>query len=189
LFRLPEYDEAARVVAFTVIDELSSIHAPSLRLFPRRSVAHVPTTRVTVDDGETVRLPPTPFTDSGTLDIRDVVAGCFDKLGANLDATAQRRAKALVAVWENAADVVTDATGNVHRGGISWESLMAMIDKAPIGFDEDGNPTLKIVAGTGAADAFAELPELTPDQRAAWDSLMERKRDEFAARECHRRLS
>ncbi len=188
LFRLPEYDIAAKVVAYTAIDELSMVHAPSLRLFPRRPVQHVPVARVNVDDQPPVGISPASHSDGGRFNIRAVVAGRFDDLVANFDTAAEHAAKAKVRYVQSALDQVTDATGNVVRGGPSWETLMAMLENAPVGFDDDGNPTFEIIAGPAAAEKF-HLPEPTAEQRAAWDALMERKRDEFRARERHRRLS
>lgn len=189
LFRLPEYDLAAKTVAYTAIDELTVTHAPSLRLFPRRPVPHVAVARINVGQGPVLRLPPTSHSDGGRFDIRAVVAGRFDDLAATLDQAAQRLAKARVQYMQRSLDQLTDATGNVVRGEPSWETLTAMLENAPVGFDDDGNPTFQIIAGPAAAAKFEDLPEPTAEQRAAWDVLMERKRNEFRARERRRRLS
>ncbi len=130
LFRLPEYDIAAKVVSYTAIDELSMVHAPSLRLFPRRPVQHVPVARVNVDDQPPVRISPASHSDGGRFNIRAVVADRFDDLVANFDTAAEHAAKAKVRYVQSALDQLTDATGNVVHGGPSWETLMAMLENA-----------------------------------------------------------
>jgi len=189
LFRLPEHDIAAKTVAHPAIDELSLVHAPSLRLFLRRPVPHVPVARVNIDDQPPLRIAPVPRADGGRFDIRAVVVGRFDDLVANLGTAARNTAKTKVRYMQSVLDRVTEATGQRRPRRPSWETLMAMLENAPVGFDDDGNPTFKIIAGPAAADKFNNLPEQTAKQRAAWDALMERKRDEFRARERHRRLS
>ncbi|MGH2844559.1 MAG: hypothetical protein ACRDL0_00785 [Thermoleophilaceae bacterium] len=190
LFRLPDYDLAARRVAYGLIEVRLVAHAPDLAAFPTMPVPQIRPERVGYQPGSHITVEPVQHHGAGRFDIRAVVAGDFTQLGEELDTAARSRARALLAFATSTLNDVTDATGNVVHGTgePSWEALMTMIEKAPIGFDADGRPTFAIWPAR-AAERFASLPPKTPEQQERGDALMALKRREFDARQRDRRLA
>lgn len=190
LFRLDEYNDAARVAIYEWIDRRVVEHAPSLRQFPRVTVEHVRTTRLTTAEGEVKRTPPRSRHDEGKMNIGEVVAGRFEQLRDTFDAAAIERAKALVAYWQEQVDRGL-ARGSISKatGPPSWEAMMDALEDLEFGFDEQGNPRFKAVAGTAAADLLDSLPPPTAEQKRRWDALMVRKKEAWLARQRHRRMA
>jgi hypothetical protein len=118
------------------------------------------------------------------------VAGRFEQLESTFDAAAMRRAKAMVAYWQEQVDRGM-AQGSIVKaaGPPSWDALMDALESLDFGFDEDGNPRFKPVAGTEAADPLKALPVPTAKQRERWDALMARKKEAWLARQRHRRMA
>jgi hypothetical protein len=190
LFRLDDYNDAARVAVYKWIDRRVLEHAPSLQQFPRMTVEHVRPTRFTTTEGEVRRTPPRSRHDEGKMDIGEVVAGRFEQLQSTFDAAAINRAKAMVVYWQDQVDRGM-AQGSISKatGPPSWEALMDALENLDFGFDEDGNPRFKAVAGTAAADLLEALPAPTVEQRQRWDALMARKKEAWLARQRHRRMA
>lgn len=190
LFRLDEYNEAARVAIYEWIDRRVLESAPSLRLFPRATVEHVRTTRFTTAEGEVIRSPPRSRHDEGKMDISEVVAGRFEQLQSTFDAAAIKRAKALVAHWQEQVDRGL-AQGSISKasGPPSWDALMDALEDLEFGFDEAGNPRFKAVAGPAAADLLEALPAPTAEQQRRWEELMARKKEAWLARQRPRHMA
>ncbi len=190
LFRLDEYNDEARVAIYEWIDRRVVEHAPSLRQFPRATVEHVRTTRFTTAEGEVRRTPPRSRHDEGKMDIREVVAGRFEQLRDTFDAAAIERAKAMVAFWQEQVDRGV-AQGSISKatGPPSWDALIDALENLEFGFDEEGNPKFKAVAGPAAADLLESLPPPTAEQKRRWDALMTQKKEVWLARQRRRRMA
>jgi hypothetical protein len=89
---------------------------------------------------------------------------------------------------------ITDATGNVvdARGReFSPELLLEMIEKADMGFDEQGNVTSQIVISPRTMELVRDKLEewyKDPGNKARVDALLDRKRQEWRDRENNRKL-
>lgn len=190
LFRLDEYNEAAGRVVYRWIDRRSDELAPSLREFPRLEVEHVRTSRMTLPDASVARIQPVRQEDGGQLNIREAVAGRLDDLRASLNGVADRRARRMVAFWEEqqARGLLAGAVAK-GSGPPSWDSVMDGLEELALTFDEAGEPNIKIVAGSAAAPLLNKLGPRDAGQEQRWKELMMRKKEEARARERHRRLA
>jgi hypothetical protein len=125
----------------------------------------------------------------GEVDASAVVAWDLASIKRSLNRVAEQHASALVANWQ--AAVNAGVMGNsVVRGPkpLTWDAFMDAIEQLPIGFDDDGQPTFKVALGSEALRRLNQTP-ISPAQIARWNSLLERKREEFRARQRDRRTS
>ncbi len=190
LFRLDEYNDAARLAIYEWIESRTVTHAPSLKQFPRVTVEQVRTTRFTTAEGEVKRTPPRSRHDEGKMDIREVVAGRFEQLRETFDAAAIERAKVMVAFWQEQVDRgMGQGSISKGKGPPSWDAVMDALEDLEFGFDEEGNPRFKTVAGPAAADPLKALPARTPEQERRWDELMSRKKEAWLAGQRRRRMA
>jgi hypothetical protein len=190
LFRLDEYNDAARRQVYGWIQTRALELAPSLKLFPRIEVEHVRTSRVTLPDGRIERIEPVAREDSGQIDIREVVDGRFEQLRESFGAAASESARAQVAYWEGQVDRgLTPGTMVKVRRPVTWDSIMDALEGLAIGFDEAGEPTYGEILGQGAARTREGLPPRDAKQERRWQALMDRKRQEWRARQRNRRMA
>jgi len=88
-------------------------------------------------------------------------------------------------------NAVTDAAGTtVDADGrpLSHELVLELLETMEIDFDTEGNAELALVGNSDMVRRLQALPPMTPEQEAAFDGLMARKRREFEARQRERRL-
>jgi hypothetical protein len=189
LFRLSEYDRAGRIVFFWAADALIDQIEPALAAFPRVPVDAVPISRITINEETTLRIKPEGHETMGSFDTRRIVAGDIDAVLEEIDRVATEEAPKRLAFVQGMLQDVTSATGQVVRAGpVSWQSLMTVIERAPIAFDANDQPTFLIWPPQAAA-AYEALPPRTPEQEKAWQALMARKLEEHRARRGPRKLA
>ena len=89
---------------------------------------------------------------------------------------------------------VTAKTGNVVNvtGGFTFEHVLEMLGKIQVDFDDKGQPArLDVVTSPddyGKCMKVLEEASRDADCRKRWDDLMQKKREEWLARESHRKL-
>jgi hypothetical protein len=189
LFWLPEYDRAAKEVFFWSVDALTDAIEPALAAFPRDPVEQVPTTRIAISEDRTLRVKPGGNESLVRFDNHRVVAGDLTAVLEEVDRLAAEVAPARLAFMSQFLEQLTDATGQTVPGGaMSWEVVMAAIEKAGTGFDEHDQPTF-VIWPPEAAAAFDALPPRTPEQENAWRDLMARKRKEHRAKRSRRSVA
>jgi hypothetical protein len=190
LFRLDEYNDAVRRVAYRWIDARTTLLAPSLSLFPRQEVEYVRTSRSSMPDGSVQRVAPVHNQDGGRFDIRRAVEGDFEDLKANLEEVAQRRAKTMVAFWQE-LEARGLTAGSVVKAakGPSWDTIMDGLEELALTFDDAGEPVFHIVAGTASGPLLQSLGARSAAEEQRWQELMARKGEEARARQRHRRMA
>jgi len=89
---------------------------------------------------------------------------------------ARARAQQLVAFWQANAGRAPGA-GGIHPGiqPLTWDRLMDVMEDASIGFDDEGKPTMRLVAGS----AVSALGEPTRAQAQRFNALLDCKREEY----------
>lgn len=190
-FALPEYEAAARSTAFVAVDALARVSHPLLAQIPRSAVAIVRPTRMTVEDGASLRLSPIPVRAELEIDIRRVAAGQLEDVVVALAHVADQEAVALLSGFFEGLNAVTDAAGttvDAHGRTLSHELVLELLEKMEIDFDTDGRAQLALAGNSDMVRKLQALPPMTPQQDAAFEALMARKRHEFAARQRTRRL-
>lgn len=187
LFALPEYANAAGSVVSAYLDHRAVELAPSLKLI-RPSPHPVRAIRFS-DSSGTKRYEPSLEPLRGEIDGSVVVTGDLASIEQSLNLVAEQHARALVANWQGAVNA--GVMGNsVVRGPtpLTWDAFMDAVEQTPIGFDADGDPTFRLAAGSEALRRLKQTP-MSPAQIARWKALLERKREEFRARQRDRRIS
>ncbi|TDK19963.1 hypothetical protein E2F46_16480 [Luteimonas aestuarii] len=111
-----------------------------------------------------------------------------------IDELSEGMAKQMATHFYGEIDRVLEATGQVvsQAGMTPLESVFAVFEKVHLDFDESGNiKGLVISAGAGAIEGLKKVEEqITSDPAISqrWEELMERKREEWRAREASRKL-
>jgi hypothetical protein len=128
-----------------------------------------------------------------TFDWKPVVAGNYEQILSALDDAAQQRLDQLMPAFFESLNGMLDAAGQtVDAKGkpVSFEGVLEAYEKLDIEFDENDQPRLQtIVAGPAIVEKIKRVfAEVTPEQKKAFDELIERKRKEFHARRRTRRI-
>ncbi len=185
-FAASEYDRVSARIIYAYLDARSSDFAPSLRLFPRVESDAVRPSTVHGDTGEAVTIDPIRLRTAVIPDYAAIVAGSRDALQGTLDDLARSRAQQLVAFWQANAERAPGA-GGIYPGlqPLDWDGLMDVMEGAAIGFDDQGNPTMRLAVGTAVPSLGA--PTLVQAQR--FNALLDRKREEYRARRRRRLMA
>jgi hypothetical protein len=179
LFATPEYNTAATVLLRDHLEARTTDHSPSLALFPRVA-SEAPRPSIARHEGlGPATIEPIRIRTLIERDVSEAVDGDISRLRERLDDAARARAERLVEFWQAAVDQAP-GVGSIRKGEqpLSWDSLMDAMEDMPIGFDADGNSTMRIVVGPQAP----ELGPRTRQQDARLAQLLERKQQEFDAR-------
>jgi hypothetical protein len=86
---------------------------------------------------------------------------------------------------------ITDATGNtIDAGGrpLSWDVIIDGLEQKEIAFDKDGRMNETLVMNPKTAALLASI-EMTPAQTARLERVLQKKRDQWDAKQRTRRLS
>jgi hypothetical protein len=86
---------------------------------------------------------------------------------------------------------ITDATGNtIDAGGrpLSWDVIIDGLEQKEIAFDKDGRMNETLVMNPKIAALLASI-EMTPAQTARLERVLQKKRDQWDAKQRTRRLS
>jgi len=160
-----------------------------LSMIRTEKAEYIAVSQNTLDDGEIVEMEPILTSSVMTFTVSDGIAGDFDEVHVAIAETAAAFSEQLTKrILQNISELC-DGTGNVvnAKGRSIWEAQLEALETIQITFDEDGNPSLpSIVMHPDTADNMGDPPE---DFRPRYDSIVERRRDEWLARRRTRRLS
>lgn len=186
---LPDYDAAVQEVIVGIgrrlvcaDDLLSRISQPEIQFDLAEQV-------VVGEHGE-ARFDNTKTKTQLTFPFDAAIEGDYEAVLLDLVEGAEANAEALSKAMFSGVDRMCEATGQVATGGMTTDTLLDMIEKMPLEFNEDGSlkSELTIVAGPSQAENFARL-EATPEQQRRYAEIMRRKWEEWSARRRPRRLS
>lgn len=189
LFRLGEYDEAARTAFGEALQRHILAIAPALDLFETVPTETVPTARIPIHAERVLEVAPNRLTQRIVIDPGRAVAGDVGAVLEALDAAAAKAAKSRLEFMSATLEAMTDATGRVARVGpqMNWDDMMDVLEQVDVGFGEHGEPRFALWPPSAQA-AFDALPPRTAAQEVRWRELMEHKQEEERARRRDRRL-
>jgi hypothetical protein len=193
IFRLIEYALAERGFIGTTLDALARVHNPLLSRIPTERTSRVQTTQITTDTGDVVEQQPLEIRTKLTQTPQDIVDGRLDNFLASLDEAAEEYAHQFGKQFYEYLSRVTEAIGNVvdAKDRPFFDSFYEMLEKIDLRFDEEGRVQQGWELHVNPANAeklVKDLDNMTPDQHAKLDALIERKRQEFNARRRNRRI-
>ena len=184
-FALDEYNRAAGALWLASVDALIPAHSPWLAHIERERSENLRSSRVSVEGTANLVFDPVHTDTTGTLPVADIVAGDFTAVLTAIDAEASSEAAALEAALVERFRSVTDATGNVvdtALGGLSHDLIRTLVEGMDVDFDPNGQAEFEFFVTGAGASAFAALPPMTPEQDAAWDEMIARKREDWHER-------
>jgi hypothetical protein len=188
--RFPEYERAASDLFALAFRELMASHDPVLAMIPTVVTGDLPANAVATSDGVDSFRP--MGLECTTVQPFDAVLNVdTDQWVDMIDHAAEQAVAALMPqIFSHINDIAT-ATGNVvdARGPLTADTVLDMLDKMSISFDENGEPELPImVVSPAGAEHVRKLPPLTPEQEARRQDILRRKKQEFDAKRRVRKL-
>jgi hypothetical protein len=189
---LPEYDAPFARFLHEAVSELARQRSPLLAQIPRETAPSAGGSVVDERDGDQLELASEPIEYGVSMNADAVRSGDFDALAVQLDSASDELAKALVGLLVANLEKITDHTGQkVDAGGkFDFEVLMESLEQIEWTLGDDGEIRLpQIVMHPDAFAKVQELPALTADQKARFETLKARKKEEALARRRSRRLS
>jgi hypothetical protein len=193
LFELNEYRRAFGDFSWKAMNALLIAKDPLLQQIKIEERETVTATVTDLEGGGQYVQPPMAGEATLTFDWKPVVAGNYEQILSALDDAAQQRLDQLMPAFFESLNGMLDAAGQtVDAKGkpVSFEGVLEAYEKLDIEFDENDQPRLQtIVAGPAIVEKIKRVfAEVTPEQKKAFDELIERKRKEFHARRRTRRI-
>jgi hypothetical protein len=151
----------------------------------------VQTTQITSDSGNVVEQQPVEIRTKVTQTPQDIIDGQLDNLLASLHQAAEGYAEQFGKQFYEYMSRITEATGNVvdAKDRPFFDSVYEMFEKVDLEFDAEGRIRQELHLNPADAEKWARgWEEMSPEQHAELDALIERKRQEFNARRRDRRL-
>ncbi len=192
-FRVGEYSVAERAFVAEAIDEVCRRGDPILSQIQVEPSAGPITSRISGSGGESVRLPVVEIAMTMELTGDEVRSGRPESLVAQIAVAAEQQRRALLTYFFASLDTVTSAAGTaISAAGRPFiDAFCEMLESMELSFDEEGQlaPGYQFVLHP---DTYARLaPQVaawTPDEDARVEAVLQRKREEFRARQRRRRL-
>lgn len=126
------------------------------------------------------------------MSINDIINYNIDKFSENIYSLAYQRLKHMSKIFIKTMEQITSLTGNITNGGgkpFSIDILLDSLEKVDIDFDDEGNPRLPtVVVGPDLFEKMRNL-KMTESQEKRFADIIEKKKKEFYAQKCYRRLS
>jgi hypothetical protein len=191
IFNLIEYAVAERRFIGGTLDALARARDPLLARIPIERTTRVPRTQITTDSGEVVEQEPVQIRTKLTQSPQDIINGELDDLLVSLNGAAEEYSEQVGKHFYEQLSRITEATGNVvaAAGRPFFDSVYEMYEKIDLQFDEEGRITQELHLNPADVETWQKRwAELTPEQHAKLEALVERKRQEFNARRRNRRL-
>jgi hypothetical protein len=153
-------------------------------------VETVPRQRIDLGDGREMPVEPYRTSVRGSIMIDALIAGDLGELHAEIWSIARQQLEQTMRAYFALIDEVTRQTGNfVDAHGDAAEGLLGMLEKMDIGFDDDGNPRLQMIASPETAERIrAQMEAFTPDQMQRLVAIISSKREQYRASRRRRRL-
>lgn len=193
LFTLPEYEKAFARFVHQAMHELMTHKSPLLSRIKTVAASSIPTVRNTMPSGEVVENSPIRMALPFTVEFKDAISGNLESITTSIDSAAEEGLRTLMPQIYGymgrlceAAGTATDARGEP----LSHDLIRRSLENVDIDFDENGEPQLPtMVVSPEMAQSFQRLPPPTEEEKAAWDALIKRKRQEHDDRRHRRQLS
>jgi hypothetical protein len=194
---LPDFLAIKRHIAADRTNELRSAErADSILSLFNRYRQHEGDRFTIVQEDQTVRTSRYRKVEvEGTLKVADLLANGTQAIRDMLATMAEGLSKDQVKMFEEVMKSATDEAGTaVHADGrpFSAELFIEAIEKMELSFDDDGNWEMPTLVGHPMHEARikSELARLdaTPDLHAQATAIVNRKREEWRAREAGRAL-
>lgn len=193
LFDLPEYDGAFTVFVYRAVNELMKEKDPFLGALKTVQMPQVPTIRNTLASGEVVENKPIMSASPFEVDLREAVEGHFDGLLSSIDEVAEETLKQIMPVIFEYIGRLTQAAGTSYDAKgqpLSHDIMLDAFETMEIEFDREGKPEMPTwVVNPEMAKAIRALPPATRAQEQRFKDIVSKKRQEYDARQRHRKLS
>jgi hypothetical protein len=170
---------------------------PLFAQIPTRTVENALPTEVALDDigsdgvGDVLRSEPVRQLMQGSFDVSGMISGDSSTLYEAAHDSAQQALEQLMPALFDLAGRASDAVGNTvdATGRDLNDVVLDAIERAEWAFDGDGKPTLQIAAHPDTLRKLQKAEaQATPEQRARYERIMQRKREEQDAARRTRRL-
>ncbi len=193
LFSLPEYEYAQSRFVHDGVARLMEAKDEFWARIPKAEPAEaVPITQNTMPSGEVVQNEPLSVAAQFVYKYEDIRSCNTEELAAQMDAAADQILSVLMPHVFDIMGRTCKAAGTASDAGgkpFSFEMFLDGIEKIDLPFDEKGNPELPtLVVGPELGNQIRAMQPWTPEQRKAFDDVIERKRKEYNARRRDRKL-
>ena len=191
MLRFPEYDRAWEGFVDRAVDALMRANDPLLRQMGRNTTQRAGPVQY-ADLGEPIiHQPlniqaPIQLATSAILDteVEAIIASIADLAEKCLEQLMKGFFRRFVELCEKAGTAVS-AGGRT----ISWDLVLDAFDRTDFDFDAAGNPKLPSLCAHPKMKASLDRQPFTEAHRQRLDAIIAKKREEYRARQRHRRLS
>jgi hypothetical protein len=186
---LSEYDSAAHRFFSDWSRKIAEAQGGIYSLVSKEPIEQLPDYSVALPGNGDLGGRPMEASAVATFTLGDVVNGNLDSLLSAIYVMAvEMEAQISSAIIDHISDV-SHRAGNVVAGELSHDKVIDIIEQLEFSFDEDGNPNLHIVVNSAEArEKLLALGEPTTEQKARFDEVISRKKDEWNARRRSRSL-
>jgi hypothetical protein len=186
---LSEYDSAAQRFFGAGVKEIMEAQGGVYSLVSKEPIEQVPDYSLDLPGGDALGGRPIEASSVVAINRDDVINGNFDSvLSAMYNVAVEMEGKMSKVIMAHISEIC-DRTGNVVTGELSHDAIIDIIEQTEFSFDEDGNPNLNIVPSSPEArERLRALGEPTAEQKARFDGIISRRRDEWNARRSSRSL-
>jgi hypothetical protein len=191
IFKLIEYARAEQAFIGATIEALARASDPVLGQITVEPGSRMQTTQITTESGEVVEQQPLQIRTKLTQAPQDIINGNLHDLFVSLDQAAEEWAKQLAEHFYSSLGRIAEATGNVvdAKDRPFFDSVYEIYEKVELHFDDEGRIQQSLILNPADVEKWKKgWEEITPEQHAKLNALIERKREEFNARRRHRRL-
>lgn len=189
--RLPEYEAAVADLSSHLVHELLRARDPILASVRYEQVGHVSSGVVPGDSAQGASWP-VNMAISFSASVEAMLTCDLDSWAAMISDAADEALSVLMPQFLRGMDEACDRAGTaVDAGGKPFDHdlFLESMERYELDFDEAGKPRMPtIFASPGVLEQIRRLPPWTPDQTARYESIIERKRNQFNARRRVRRL-
>jgi predicted transcriptional regulator len=193
LFKLPEYHRSLTKFVSIAIHEVMIRKSPILSKIRSIPSQQIPTFRTTGPSGQVVENAPLQVLTPFTVKLDDAKTGNFDSLFDAIDDASEHLLREAMSHFYSYLDRMCAAAGtSIDAKGqpVSHDLILRMLDSIEIDFDQNGEPEMPtLVMHPTMAEQIRRLPPPTEAQLRAFTDLIDRKRQEYGARQRSRRLS
>jgi hypothetical protein len=186
-FSLPEYGSAYRAFVDDTVHFLAAAMDEMLGGMPRPKMRRGYKGRNSFAAGETVETILIPFRSSFRFSKQTVTNCDVSEFAAGLYSIAEDYVAAIMPQVFGGFSALSEATGNIVDAGgkpLTFDLVLDAIETMDLLFDDDDNPILPNLV----VNPQTRVPEMSDDEKARLEGILERKRDAYIAGKRHRTL-
>lgn len=190
--KFPEYNRAFGLFFQNALHELMRSNDPILSRMPTSETESIGPSAVCGYESFDHQIEPMRMETTFVLTYTAIHHTDVSELATALYSAAEEGLKSLMPQFFAIMDKICDESGNtVDAKGLpfSWDQVIDGIEKMQIHFDEFGQARLPEFFVAPAMKEKTEVIPMTIEQKARFDSVIARKRDEFFAQKRVRKLS